>query len=59
MLHHEHHFKKIDVHKTLVEDIVTYKLPFGLLGRFIGGKIIRKRLVEIFTFRKEVIFNFF
>ncbi len=59
MLHHEHHFKKIDANKTLVEDIVTYKLPFGLLGRFIGGKIIRKRLVEIFTFRKEVIFNFF
>ena len=57
--HHEHHFKKIDANKTLVEDIVTYKLPFGLLGRFIGGKIIRKRLVEIFTFRKEVIFNFF
>ncbi|EIJ39620.1 hypothetical protein JoomaDRAFT_2648 [Galbibacter orientalis DSM 19592] len=59
MLHHEHHFKKIDANKTLVEDIVTYKLPFGLLGRFIGGKIIRKRFVEIFTFRKEVIFNFF
>ncbi len=31
--HHEHHFKPVDAGIEMT-DIVSYQLPFGLLGRF-------------------------
>ena len=51
MWHLEHHFEKINDDKTLMIDIVNYKLPFGMLGDMIAGRMIRKKLIKIFTFR--------
>ena len=49
--HHQHHFREIDG-GTSVEDIVHYALPFGIAGRALGGRMVRRRLDSIFSFRK-------
>jgi ligand-binding SRPBCC domain-containing protein len=32
-------------------DIVSYKLPFGFIGRCLGGWLVRKQLNQIFSYR--------
>ena len=51
MWHHEHHF---EAHGTgvLMTDRVSYKLPFGLLGRLAHFLFVKKQLQQIFAFRK-------
>jgi ligand-binding SRPBCC domain-containing protein len=51
--HHKHFVSKIPG-GTLMEDVVHYKLPFGVLGK-IGLPFIRKKLEEIFRFRESAI----
>lgn len=48
--HHEHHFvqKEGGIEMT---DIVSYKLPFGFLGRLVHPFIVAPKLKEIFAFR--------
>ncbi|MBN1387464.1 MAG: SRPBCC family protein [Bacteroidales bacterium] len=48
--HHEHHFTHTD---KVVEmhDKVTYKIPLGPLGRMVHFLYIRKKLLNIFTYR--------
>jgi ligand-binding SRPBCC domain-containing protein len=48
--HHQHHFREADG-GTLVEDLVHYALPFGPVGRIIGGPFVRRQLSGIFSFR--------
>jgi ligand-binding SRPBCC domain-containing protein len=52
--HHEHHFRPAPG-GVLVEDIVHYRLPFGLLGRWFGGALVRRQLDAIFAFRFRVL----
>ncbi|MCF8715643.1 SRPBCC family protein [Joostella atrarenae] len=52
MWHHEHHFKSTPDGKTAMNDIVSYKLPLGFLGRLVAGKIIGNRIIKIFNFRE-------
>lgn len=59
MWHHEHHFKTIGDNRVMMTDIVTYKLPLGLLGRVIAGKMIRDKVSKIFLHRKKVIERYF
>jgi ligand-binding SRPBCC domain-containing protein len=47
--HHQHHFKSIEG-GTEMTDIVHYRLPFGFIGN-IAHPIVKKKLVEIFTYR--------
>lgn len=49
--HHQHHFREIDG-GIEIADIVHYGLPFGIIGRTLGGNAVRRRLEEIFSFRK-------
>ncbi len=58
MWHHEHWLREI---KGGVEmrDKVSYKLPFGLLGRFLEKMIVRKQLKKIFSYRHEKLIEFF
>ena len=37
MWHHEHYFEALDSCQVIMNDIVSYKLPMGWLGRVIGG----------------------
>lgn len=50
--HHQHMI--MDTGKgTEMVDIVSYKLPFGIIGRLLGGKIVRKQLTTIFSYRAK------
>ena len=58
MWHHEHHFKA-DGNKTQMTDIVSYKVPFGPLGKLVHSLMIRKQLIDIFTHRSKVMDQLF
>ncbi|TRZ98560.1 MAG: hypothetical protein D4R80_04740 [Deltaproteobacteria bacterium] len=50
--HHQHHFREIEGGVEM-EDIVHYALPLGTIGRVFGGPLVRRRLAEIFAFRRR------
>ena len=50
--HHEHHFREVEGGVEMV-DLVLYALPLGGIGRVFGGPLVRRRLVEIFAFRRR------
>lgn len=52
--HHQHHIEQIK-NGVLMKDIVTYQPPFGFLGAVANSLIIRKKLEEIFAFRKKAV----
>ncbi|MED5471020.1 MAG: SRPBCC family protein, partial [Verrucomicrobiota bacterium] len=52
--HHLHRFEPTD-HGTLVTDEVSYALPFYLIGDIAHSLFVRKKLNEIFQYRKEVL----
>jgi ligand-binding SRPBCC domain-containing protein len=56
--HHSHFLKKVGGGVEM-EDIVYYKLPFGLLGKFIEAILVRKKLEQIFSYRKNVLEKLF
>jgi ligand-binding SRPBCC domain-containing protein len=56
--HHQHHFKAIDGGVEMT-DILTYGLPFGILGEIAHGIIVKSKVKEIFTFRKQKVNELF
>ena len=50
--HHQHHIEAIDG-GTLMTDIVSYRLPMGVLGRIAHGLFVKKQLEGIFEFRYQ------
>jgi ligand-binding SRPBCC domain-containing protein len=58
MWHHEHWFNVINGGVEIV-DRVSYKLPFGFLGRIIEPFMIRKQLRAIFNYRFLKLVEFF
>jgi ligand-binding SRPBCC domain-containing protein len=50
---HHRHFLEPEGDGTLMTDIVTYRPPFGLLGKIVNTLFIRKRLKQIFGFREK------
>ena len=59
MWHHEHHFIKNEDGSTTIYDKVIYKIPFGIIGKIAHKLFIKKRLTEIFNFRKKRINQLF
>ena len=58
--HHQHLFESEGDYKVKMTDIVTYKPPFGLLGRIANTLFIQKQLESIFEYRRikmDQIFN--
>jgi len=53
MWHHQHHFSETDK-GVIMEDIVNYILPLGILGRFAHWLFVKKQLEGIFDFRFKV-----
>jgi len=53
--HHQHHFKSIEG-GTEMTDLVHYRLPFG--GNMVHP-IVKKKLIEIFTYRFQKINELF
>lgn len=52
--HHSHFIKPVDGGVEM-EDIVYYKLPFGILGRLVEPFLVKPRLEKIFNFRWNVL----
>ena len=50
--HHEHHFREVEGGVEM-EDIVHYALPLATIGRVFGGRLVRRRLEQIFSFRRR------
>ncbi len=50
---HHRHFLEPQGDGTLMTDIVTYRPPFGILGRIANALIIRRRLKQIFGYREK------
>jgi ligand-binding SRPBCC domain-containing protein len=49
--YHRHHFLDDGRGGTVLRDEVEYRLPFGALGRMLGGRFVRRRLERMFAYR--------
>jgi ligand-binding SRPBCC domain-containing protein len=58
MWHHEHHFE-LQNDGVLMTDRVSYKLPFGFLGRIAHAIFVRKQVMKIFDYREVCLENMF
>ena len=54
MWHHQHHIQEIPG-GILMEDIIDYQPPMGLLGDIANSLFIARQLDEIFTYRKKAV----
>ncbi len=50
--HHKHFLKEIDGGVEM-EDIIDYKLPYGLIGQLAHPILVRPKLEAIFNYRKQ------
>jgi ligand-binding SRPBCC domain-containing protein len=50
--HHEHFIEEIEG-GVLMTDILTYKPPFGIIGRIANSLFIKNKIDEIFTYREN------
>ncbi len=56
--HHKHFIKKVNGY-IVMEDIVDYKLPLGILGRFAHLLFVKRQLKGIFKFREQKLIELF
>lgn len=56
--HHQHHFKAIEGGVEMT-DILTYGLPFGIIGRMAHGILVKNKVKEIFAFREKKVIELF
>ena len=56
--HHQHHLKSHG-DGVVMEDVVTYSPPFGLMGSAMKKFIIERKLNEIFDYRESAIDAYF
>ena len=50
--HHKHFINQVDGGVEM-EDIIDYKIPFGILGQLAHPIIVKKQLKKIFAYREE------
>lgn len=58
MWEHTHSYEKVD-NGILMKDEVKYQLPLGFLGDIANSIIVRKKVEDIFAFRKQVLETMF
>lgn len=56
--HHKHFIKAIDGGVEM-EDIIDYKVPFGILGRLAHPIVVKPKLEEIFNYRQKKLIELF
>ena len=56
--HHKHFIESIP-RGVRMEDIVDYKLPFGVLGQLVHPILVKPKLKEIFEYRKQKLIELF
>ena len=59
MWHHEHFFESLPNGHTLMRDKISYKIPFGILGRLAQTFFIKRQLMAIFIFRYRTLERLF
>lgn len=50
--HHKHFIKEVDGGVEM-EDIIDYKVPFGILGQWVHPFLVKPKLNEIFKYRTK------
>lgn len=58
MWHHEHWIVPVEG-GVLMKDLITYQPPMGFLGSIANSLIIRKKLAEIFEYRRMALIEIF
>ncbi len=56
--HHQHIFREVE-NGIEMEDIVSYAVPFGFIGRIANSLMISKKIKFIFDFRMQVLKKMF
>lgn len=56
---HTHTFKEIQPGKIQMIDEVRYRLPLGVIGYAVHSLIVKNRIQEIFTFRRQALEKIF
>ena len=56
--HHKHFIHPIEGGVEM-EDIIDYKVPFGILGRLVHPILVKPKLEEIFNYRKTKLIELF
>ncbi|MEZ5071558.1 MAG: SRPBCC family protein [Bacteroidales bacterium] len=56
--HHEHRLEATDA-GCLMRDVVTYKLPLGILGRLAHSLFVKRQLRTIFDYRRRALEGLF
>jgi ligand-binding SRPBCC domain-containing protein len=56
--HHKHFIKEIEGGVEM-EDIIHYKLPFGILGQAVHPYLVKPKLDEIFEYRQKKLIELF
>lgn len=58
MWEHTHTFQAT-TSGTLMKDVVRYQMPMGIIGHISHSLIVRKRIEEIFAYRKKILTQLF
>ena len=56
--HHKHFIHEIDGGVEM-EDIIDYKVPFGILGQIVHPFLVKPKLEEIFRYRQKKLIEIF
>jgi ligand-binding SRPBCC domain-containing protein len=56
--HHQHHFKEI-AGGVLMNDILHYAIPYGVIGRLSNSVFVGNKVKQIFAFREKAIERMF
>lgn len=56
--HHKHFLKEIQGGVEM-EDLIHYKVPFGIIGQLVNPILVRPKLEEIFEFRRKKLIELF
>ncbi|RFC54079.1 SRPBCC family protein [Brumimicrobium aurantiacum] len=56
--HHEHHFKVVNGGVEM-EDVLTYVLPLGFIGKIAHALLVKSKVQEIFNYRNKKVKEIF
>jgi len=56
--HHKHFLREIEGGVEM-EDIIDYKVPFGILGQLVHPILVKPKLKEIFEYREKKLIELF
>lgn len=57
--YHQHVFREGAGGEVIMEDIISYAIPFGLFGRLLNSLFIRKKIIAIFNYRERILDKIF